>query len=108
MICIDNENPLDSFELWDESVSLCLLKWHSPVLVSLPNIYFACPKILQKINLGFHFDVEQRARSYLGWFFNFNGTAGVWRIEVRSCKHLNWDLIHTGQFEAMSPLQKDR
>ena len=28
-------------------------------------------------------DVEQRARSYLGWFFNFNGTAGVWRIQVR-------------------------
>ncbi|GLC40986.1 hypothetical protein PLESTM_001138400 [Pleodorina starrii] len=35
----------------------------------------------QKINLAFHFDVEQRARSYLGWFFNFNGTAGVWRIQ---------------------------
>ncbi|KXZ45791.1 hypothetical protein GPECTOR_50g585 [Gonium pectorale] len=35
----------------------------------------------QKINLSFHFDVEQRARSYLGWFFNFNGTAGVWRIQ---------------------------
>ncbi|MEW5308121.1 MAG: hypothetical protein WDW38_000102 [Sanguina aurantia] len=34
----------------------------------------------QKVNLAFHFDVEQRARSYLGWFFNFNGTAGVWRI----------------------------
>lgn len=34
----------------------------------------------QKINLNFHFDIEQRARSYLGWFFNFNGTAGVWRI----------------------------
>jgi hypothetical protein len=34
------------------------------------------------VNLGFHFDVEQRARSFMGWFFNFNGTAGVWRIEV--------------------------
>jgi len=38
---------------------------------------------MQKINLGFHFNCEQRARSWLGWFFNFNGTAGVWRIEVR-------------------------
>ncbi|EFJ52943.1 hypothetical protein VOLCADRAFT_115867 [Volvox carteri f. nagariensis] len=36
---------------------------------------------VQKVNLGFHFDVEQRSRSYLGWFFNFNGTAGVWRIQ---------------------------
>ncbi|GIL85611.1 hypothetical protein Vretifemale_14151 [Volvox reticuliferus] len=36
---------------------------------------------VQKVNLAFHFDVEQRARSYLGWFFNFNGTAGVWRIQ---------------------------
>eukprot|EP00798_Chlamydomonas_sp_ICE-L_P016090 gene16090-22232_t len=37
---------------------------------------------VQRINLGFHFDVEQRARSYTGWFFNFNGTAGVWRISA--------------------------
>jgi len=44
---------------------------------------FCVLNAMQKINLGFHFDVEQRARSYLGWFFNFNGTAGVWRIEVR-------------------------
>eukprot|EP00198_Chlamydomonas_reinhardtii_P007183 XP_001696519.1 predicted protein [Chlamydomonas reinhardtii] len=36
---------------------------------------------IPKVNLCFHFDVEQRARSYLGWFFNFNGTAGVWRIQ---------------------------
>lgn len=35
-----------------------------------------------QVGLTFHFDVEQRARSYLGWFFNFNGTAGVWRIAV--------------------------
>jgi hypothetical protein len=37
---------------------------------------------VQKVNLGFHFDVEQRARSFMSWFFNFNGTAGVWRIEA--------------------------
>jgi cellulose synthase/poly-beta-1,6-N-acetylglucosamine synthase-like glycosyltransferase len=34
----------------------------------------------QKINLDFHFCVEQVARSYMGAFFNFNGTAGVWRL----------------------------
>lgn len=31
----------------------------------------------QKVGLDFHFAVEQRARSFLGHFFNFNGTAGV-------------------------------
>lgn len=42
---------------------------------------WACPPTLQ-VNLNFHFDVEQTARSYMGWFFNFNGTAGVWRIRT--------------------------
>jgi hypothetical protein len=36
----------------------------------------------QKVGLEFHFAVEQRARSFLGQFFNFNGTAGVWRIKA--------------------------
>lgn len=31
----------------------------------------------QKVGLDFHFAVEQRARSFLGHFFNFNGTAGA-------------------------------
>jgi beta-mannan synthase len=35
----------------------------------------------QRVNLDFHFCVEQMSRSYMGAFFNFNGTAGVWRIE---------------------------
>jgi cellulose synthase/poly-beta-1,6-N-acetylglucosamine synthase-like glycosyltransferase len=35
----------------------------------------------QKVNLDFHFCVEQQGRSFFGAFFNFNGTAGVWRIE---------------------------
>lgn len=35
----------------------------------------------QKVNLNFHFCVEQLSRSFTGSFFNFNGTAGVWRIE---------------------------
>jgi hypothetical protein len=48
----------------------------------LPLLFVCAHLSLQKINLGFHFDVEQRARSACGWFFNFNGTAGVWRIQV--------------------------
>eukprot|EP01038_Epipyxis_sp_PR26KG_P010111 gene10111-13589_t len=34
----------------------------------------------QYVNLSYHFDVEQTARSYNGWFWGFNGTAGVWRV----------------------------
>ncbi|GAX75300.1 hypothetical protein CEUSTIGMA_g2745.t1 [Chlamydomonas eustigma] len=54
---------------------------------------------IQKVNLDFHFDVEQRARSHLGWFFNFNGTAGVWRIQVRrrsdgQLKNIAFQAIH--------------
>ena len=29
--------------------------------------------------LDAHFRVEHRARNAMGWFFNFNGTAGIWR-----------------------------
>jgi hypothetical protein len=36
----------------------------------------------QKVGLDFHFAVEQRARSFLGHFFNFNGTAGVCLLPV--------------------------
>jgi beta-mannan synthase len=34
----------------------------------------------QKVSLEFHFCIEQQARSFMGAFFNFNGTAGVWRV----------------------------
>ncbi|MCC6501157.1 MAG: glycosyltransferase family 2 protein [Anaerolineales bacterium] len=34
---------------------------------------------LQSLSLDAHFAVEQLARSELGLWFNFNGTAGVWR-----------------------------
>lgn len=37
---------------------------------------------LQAIALDAHFRVEQRARSLTGRFFNFNGTAGVFRREA--------------------------
>lgn len=33
----------------------------------------------QAVFLDAHFGIEHRARSFLGLFFNFNGTAGVWR-----------------------------
>ena len=34
---------------------------------------------LQSLSLDAHFAVEQLARSQLGLWFNFNGTAGIWR-----------------------------
>lgn len=34
---------------------------------------------IQSILLGPHFSIEHRVRSRRGLFFNFNGTAGVWR-----------------------------
>lgn len=33
----------------------------------------------QRVGMDYHFAVEQRARSALGTFFGFNGTAGTWR-----------------------------
>jgi cellulose synthase/poly-beta-1,6-N-acetylglucosamine synthase-like glycosyltransferase len=35
--------------------------------------------LLQSLAIDAHFMVEQQARSRGGYFFNFNGTAGVWR-----------------------------
>ncbi|MEE2750918.1 MAG: glycosyltransferase, partial [Myxococcota bacterium] len=37
---------------------------------------------LQAILLDSHFVVEQAARSMNGLWFNFNGTAGVWRVQA--------------------------
>jgi cellulose synthase/poly-beta-1,6-N-acetylglucosamine synthase-like glycosyltransferase len=37
---------------------------------------------VQAIYLDAHFAVESAARNYSGRFFNFNGTAGVWRREA--------------------------
>jgi len=34
---------------------------------------------IQSLLLGPHFSIEHRVRYQQGWFFNFNGTAGVWR-----------------------------
>lgn len=37
---------------------------------------------LQALSIDSHFAVEQLARSRLGYWFNFNGTAGIWRKEA--------------------------
>ena len=34
---------------------------------------------MQEISLNYHIRCEQYARFAAGLFFNFNGTAGVWR-----------------------------
>jgi cellulose synthase/poly-beta-1,6-N-acetylglucosamine synthase-like glycosyltransferase len=34
---------------------------------------------IQSLLLGAHFSIEHRVRYQQGWFFNFNGTAGIWR-----------------------------
>lgn len=37
---------------------------------------------LQALAIDAHFMVEQSARGRLGYWFNFNGTCGVWRVEA--------------------------
>ncbi|MDR2694240.1 MAG: glycosyltransferase [Chitinispirillales bacterium] len=40
----------------------------------------------QAMGIDGHFMVEQAARSWNGWFMNFNGTAGMFRVAaIRSC-----------------------
>ena len=36
----------------------------------------------QSVLLNSHFLIEHQVRSSRGWFFNFNGTAGLWRISA--------------------------
>ncbi|MEM0965398.1 MAG: glycosyltransferase [Verrucomicrobiota bacterium] len=44
----------------------------------------------QSVGIDGHFSIEQSARSSNGLFFNFNGTAGVWRKEtIYDCG--NWE-----------------
>ena len=37
---------------------------------------------VQALLLGPHFGIEHRVRNHLGAFFNFNGTAGIWRCQT--------------------------
>jgi cellulose synthase/poly-beta-1,6-N-acetylglucosamine synthase-like glycosyltransferase len=46
------------------------------------NRTFSPLTFLQSIGIDGHFVVEQPARAWNGLFFNFNGTAGVWRREA--------------------------
>ncbi len=43
------------------------------------NRYYSLLTFLQSLSIDAHFAVEQLARAHLGYWFNFNGTAGVWR-----------------------------
>ncbi|GBF91855.1 glucomannan 4-beta-mannosyltransferase [Raphidocelis subcapitata] len=77
----DFEPPADFFYqtvihmMRDDNLAFVQTRW----------VFTNCNSLLtwaQKVGLEFHFAVEQRARSFLGQFFNFNGTAGVWRIKA--------------------------
>lgn len=46
------------------------------------NTHFSAITHLQSISIDAHFMVEQFARNHNGYWFNFNGTAGVWRREA--------------------------
>ena len=48
------------------------------------NRNFSLLTELQSIGIDGHFVVEQAARAWHGLFFNFNGTAGIWRTEAIS------------------------
>ncbi len=43
------------------------------------NREYSLLTFLQSLSIDAHFAVEQLARSRLGYWFNFNGTAGIWR-----------------------------
>lgn len=65
--------------------NICCTLWTfcgHPQLPPLPHPKVTLTVVLLQVGLAFHFAVEQRARSFLGQFFNFNGTAGVWRIKA--------------------------
>jgi cellulose synthase/poly-beta-1,6-N-acetylglucosamine synthase-like glycosyltransferase len=46
------------------------------------NRNFSWLTFLQSLAIDAHFMVEQEARSRAGYWFNFNGTAGIWRREA--------------------------
>ncbi len=60
----------------DEKVGMVQMRW-----AHINGDYSLLTKI-QSIMLDGHFVVEQMARNRSGSFFNFNGTAGMWRREA--------------------------
>lgn len=57
----------------DEHVAFVQTRWGHL------NRYYSLLTLLQSLSIDAHFVVEQLARSHLGYWFNFNGTAGIWR-----------------------------
>jgi len=60
----------------DERVGMVQMRW------SHINAEYSLLTKVQAIMLDGHFVVEQTARNRCGGFFNFNGTAGMWRRET--------------------------
>jgi cellulose synthase/poly-beta-1,6-N-acetylglucosamine synthase-like glycosyltransferase len=60
----------------DERVGMVQMRW------SHINADYSLLTKVQSIMLDGHFVVEQTARNRCGGFFNFNGTAGMWRRET--------------------------
>ncbi|HWC30988.1 MAG TPA: glycosyltransferase, partial [Dehalococcoidia bacterium] len=70
------------------------LKRTCPVLYADPGLAFVQARwghtnrmhspltLLQSLSIDGHFAIEQYARWRAGYFFNFNGTAGVWRRDA--------------------------
>lgn len=63
---------LPSFE--DEAIAFVQTRWGHL------NRDYSWVTRLQSLAIDAHFMVEQAARGHLGYWFNFNGTAGVWRV----------------------------
>lgn len=57
----------------DPSVGMVQARW------SFLNKESSWLTAVQSILIGHHFDIEHRVRYEKNYFFNFNGTAGVWR-----------------------------
>jgi cellulose synthase/poly-beta-1,6-N-acetylglucosamine synthase-like glycosyltransferase len=60
----------------DERVGMVQMRW------SHINPDYSLLTRVQSIMLDAHFVIEQTARNRAGGFFNFNGTAGMWRREA--------------------------
>lgn len=60
----------------DERIGMTQMRW------SHINAGYSLLTRIQEILLDGHFVVEQTARNRTGAFFNFNGTAGMWRREA--------------------------
>ncbi len=60
----------------DERVGMVQMRW------SHINADYSLLTKVQSIMLDGHFVIEQTARNRCGGFFNFNGTAGMWRREA--------------------------